>query len=201
MYRGLAKNACDSEGLRQEALAAAYRQDRGRVTLLCLQRVGLLALVPIAVAIPINLLAFSDHLTTRLLSLMIEANLCLVAWALSRRTGTARQAIPLTVTFVVAVLAVALWSLSFSPHDLDVLVGAVAAAMMTTALVFPWGAGPQVAVSVAAAVGFMWLIPWSPFDLSRSANILIVLGLGVCFSSVGAFLLDGPAAAGGLHRT
>jgi K+-sensing histidine kinase KdpD len=171
-------------------VGATFEEHRREATRARLRRVTVIAFVPIAAAVPVNLLAFSDRLPERLASFGIEAALCCVAWLLTRAEWARRQAIPLAVGFVVALLTVAMWSLSLSPQDIDVLAGTVAAAMVAAALFFPWGVGPQLIVSSCAAATYVWYVPWLALDPARATNILIVLGNGLLLSSVGAALLN-----------
>jgi len=173
-----------------DRLARRYIEERCHATLSRLERAGTLGLIPIALAVPVNLLAFDDFLAQRLSSFLMEALLCLGVRIAAGHRWALRHAIVLAVAFASSMLATAVWSLTFSPQDLDVLVGAVAAAVMATALIFPWGAIPQLCVALVVAAGFLGLLPWSTLDGPRAVNVLIVLGLGVLLSATGAFLLD-----------
>jgi signal transduction histidine kinase len=77
-----------------------------------------------------------------------------------------------------------------SPEDLDVFVGVVAASMLTTALLFPWSGWTQLAVSLAIAAAYTWLLTSMPFGPGRVANVLIALVDGILLSAIGAFTLD-----------
>jgi signal transduction histidine kinase/DNA-binding response OmpR family regulator len=171
-------------------LAQRYVEERRAATLARVARVALIALLPIGLAVPLNLATFTDHLPERLSSFGMEAALCLVAWIAARSRRTLPYAMALAPGYVAAILTVALWSFTFSAQDLDVLVGIISGGMLTAALVFPWGPGPQIVVSLWAAAAFLALRPPGSFADPRSVNVMIVLSHGVGFSVFGAFLFD-----------
>jgi signal transduction histidine kinase len=166
-----------------------YREERRRETLARLRWAALLALVPLAVGALANSLAFSDRLEERLAAFALEAALCLVTLAVSRGAWARRQAVALALAFIVVLDCLLVWQLSLSPGDADVLVGPVAATMMATALLFPWGGAAQGLSALFLAAGYFLSLPRG-LEGPRITNILISLVTGAALSVIGAVVLD-----------
>jgi signal transduction histidine kinase len=159
----------------------------------CLERLrwaALVALLPIYLAVLANLIAFSDRIHERIASFAVEATICVAGLLLCRLPGIERRAMRLSLVFVLSMMATLLWAVSLSPRDADVLVGMLVAAMVATALIFPWGFRHQVVVSAFIAVGYVVLLDWHVVGRERAANVLITLVGGVALSTVGALIID-----------
>jgi len=152
---------------------------------------SLVALVPIAVAALIDVLVFAEQrLAERLASRLAIAGLCITMVVVFRRGRTPRDVVPLAVGFMLAVGALLLWSMSLSPDDLDVLVGAIVTTMVVTSIIYPWGAFAQTVFSLAFAAGYLAILPTADLDVERYANVLITLATGAGLSIAGALLVD-----------
>jgi hypothetical protein len=108
--------------------ADAYEVERRRHLLARVQWAALLALGPIALAVPFSLWAFADTAAIRLVLLAV---ISLVAWpaCCSRGTGPPPRPEVLAVLFVLAVATCTGRLILESPEDLDVFVSVVVASM------------------------------------------------------------------------
>ena len=62
--------------------------------------------------------------------------------------------------------------------------------MVFPTLLFPWGVGPQILVSLYLAAGYLALLPWEGLEATRLTNVMISLTLGVVASVIGAWVID-----------
>jgi signal transduction histidine kinase len=168
----------------------SYEQHRRRHMLARVQWAAILALGPIALAVPLNLWAFPETLAPRLLLLGVIAVLCMAGLVATKVGRLAAHPDAIAVAFVLAIGVCTGRLILESPEDLDVFVGVVAASMLTTALLFPWSGWTQLVVSLALAAGYTWLLTSIPFGPGRIANVMIALADGVFLSTIGAFTLD-----------
>jgi signal transduction histidine kinase len=178
----------------------AFAAERRRVLLTRVRWSTALALLPISVITIVNLLVFPDRLGERLQTLGVQAALCAAALLCSSRRWAERAAIALAMALIMGMGTTLFWSLSLSPGDLDVLVGPIIVIMAASTLVFPWGVGPQLLVSIYIAGGYFLVPPWPPLDPSRMTNVLIGLCLGAATSVIGAFILDRQRRATFIER-
>jgi signal transduction histidine kinase len=170
--------------------AEAYDVERRRHLLARIQWAALLALGPIALAVPFNLWAFADTAAIRLVLLAVIALVCLGGLLLTRNRAAAAHPEALAVLFVLAIAACTGRLILESPEDLDVFVGVVVASMLTTALLFPWSGWSQLVVSLLIGAGYTWLLTTHDFTTGRVTNVLIALFDGIFLSVIGAFTLD-----------
>jgi hypothetical protein len=154
------------------------------------QWAALLALGPIALAVPFNLWAFAETAAMRLVLLAVVALVCLGGLLLTRNRAAAAHPDALAALFVLAIAACTGRLILESPEDLDVFVGVVVASMLTTALLFPWSGWSQLVVSLTIGVGYAWLLTTHDFKTGRIVNVMIALFDGVFLSTIGAFTLD-----------
>jgi len=169
---------------------SGYADQRRLDTLTRLRQAALFALLPIAAAAVVNVVVFSDRLPARLATFAAEAALCIAVLAIAGRPAARRHAIPLAVVFTLGMASALLWALSLSPRELSGLLGTVPATMVATALLFPWGPGPQAIVSIFLAVGHLALVAWTGIDRAAFVNALIPPAFGVGLSIAGALELD-----------
>ena len=167
-----------------------FEDERRRDLLVWIRRCTAFATIPLAVGLVLNLAVFQDRVGDRVLFFALETALILGAATLSRLPAAARWATPLAVAFIASVAAALMWSLTFSPGDVDVLVGTVVVTMLASALLFPWGGAAQLVVSTMMAVGYLSLPYWRTLEGARIANILVTLGDGVGLSLLGAMILE-----------
>ncbi len=177
-----------------------YADERRRLLVERVRWAGILGVIPIALAIPVNFAVYPQSFAPRAALLALLAAVCAAGALATRFEVAVRRADVLAVAFVLAVAAGAGILIRQSPEDLDVLVGVVAAIMMSAALVFPWGVGAQAMVSLTMAVGYVVLAPWSFWDAGRITNVLMVLGDGTVLSVAGAWLLDQQRRATWVER-
>jgi signal transduction histidine kinase len=168
----------------------AYAAERRRVVLIRVRWATALALFPIGIITIVNLLVFPDRLGERLQTLGVQAALNVLVLLCSSRRWAERAAIAVAMVLIMGMGTTLFWSLSLSAGDLDVLVGPIIVTMVASTLIFPWGLGPQIAVSVYIAGGYFLVPPWPHLEPSRTANVLIGLCLGAATSMIGAFILD-----------
>ena len=168
----------------------AYEAERRRHVLLRVEWAAMLALGPIALAVPLNLWAFPDTVAPRLVLLGVIGIICLSGLALTRIRAAAAHPDAIAVVFVLAVAVCTGRLILESPEDLDVFVGVVAASMLTTALFFPWTGRVQLIVSLAIGAGYTWLLSTGHFATGRIANVMIALFDGIFLSVIGAYTLD-----------
>jgi signal transduction histidine kinase len=168
----------------------AYEAERRRHVLVRVEWAAMLALGPIALAVPLNLWAFPDTVAPRLVLLGVIGIICMAGLALTRIRAAAAHPDAIAVAFVLAVAVCTGRLILQSPEDLDVFVGVVAASMLTTALFFPWTGRVQLIVSLAIGAGYMWLLSAGSFTTSRIANVMIALFDGIFLSVIGAYTLD-----------
>ena len=172
------------------AIFERHVEERRRLVLTRLRWTALLALIPIAASVAVNVAVFADRLPERLATLVVQAALCVASLILARGPRAARRAIPVAMGLVMGMSTSLFWSLSLSPRDLDVLVGPIGAVMAGSTLLFPWGFPPQLVVSSYVAGGYLFVLPWATLDAARTTNVLISLTLGVTTSVIGALVLD-----------
>jgi len=170
--------------------ADAYDVERRRHLLARVQWAALLALGPIALAVPFNLWAFADTAAIRLVLLAVISLVCMGGLLLTRNRAAAAHPEVLAVLFVLAVATCTGRLILESPEDLDVFVGVVVASMLTTALLFPWSGWSQLVVSLLIGAGYTWLLTTHDFTTGRLTNVLIALFDGIFLSVIGAFTLD-----------
>jgi len=182
--------APDGDAERVATCAERYAAERRRLILTRARWAAGLALLPIAAVALVNVFVFADRLSERLATFGIEAALCVAVLVLGSLRSAERRAIPLALAFVFGMESAQLWALSLSPTDLDVLVSPIVATMVASTLLFPWGVVPQSFASAYLAVGYVLLPPWGALGASRTANVLIGIGLGCVTSVVGAWVLD-----------
>jgi signal transduction histidine kinase len=162
--------------------------DSAAEILLRVRRVAILALAPIALAPALDLLVDPGRLSARLASCSVEVALCLAAFAAAHLPAARRLAVPIAIAFAIGMSASLLRALARSPHDLG-LVAIVPAAMVATALLFPWGAFPQAIVSAFLALGYLTLVG-QPADPTALAKVFVPAAFGVVLSVVGAAELE-----------
>jgi signal transduction histidine kinase len=177
------------------SVPASYEAERRRLVLSRLRSLAMLALGPIALAVPLNLWVFTDTAGRRIALLGAVAVVCGSSLVLTRMRAVARWPDALAIGFVLAVATVTGRLLLESPEDLDVFVGVVAVSMVTTALFVPWRGRSQLVASLAMAAGYCWLLTWTELDIARTANVMIALFDGVFLSVVGAYALDAQRRA------
>jgi signal transduction histidine kinase len=170
--------------------ADGYDVERHRHLLARVQWAALLALGPIALAVPFNLWAFADTAAIRLVLLAVISLVCMAGVLLTRNRAAAAHPEVLAVLFVLAIAACTGRLILESPEDLDVFVGVVVASMLTTALLFPWSGWSQLVVSLLIGAGYTWLLTTHDFTTGRLTNVLIALFDGIFLSVIGAFTLD-----------
>jgi signal transduction histidine kinase len=168
----------------------SYDAERRRQVLARVQWAAILALGPIALAVPLNLWAFPDTAALRLLLLGLVALVCLAGLLLTRNRAAAAHPDVLAIAFVFAIAACTGRLILESPEDLDVFVGVVVASMLTTALLFPWSGWSQLLVSMSIGAAYLWLLGERDFTTGRMTNVMIALFDGVFLSVIGAFTLD-----------
>jgi signal transduction histidine kinase/CheY-like chemotaxis protein len=168
----------------------AFRIDRRRATLRRYRYTSLFALIPLAVAIVVNVVVFEQRLDERLAALFTIVAICSVGLIVSQARWSERLAIPLSVASVLGIGAALLWSISLSPSDLDVLVGPVIATMVGSAVIYPWGTAAQAVVSLSLAAGYLALLPAAGLGTDRYVNVVITLVNGAGLGIVGAYLID-----------
>ena len=168
----------------------AYEVERRGHLLARVQWAALLALGPIALAVPFNVWAFAQTAAMRLILLSVVALVCLAGLLLTRNRAAAAHPDALATLFVLAIAACTGRLILESPEDLDVFVGVVVASMLTTALLFPWSGWSQLVVSLLIGAGYTWLLTTHDFTTGRLTNVLIALFDGIFLSVIGAFTLD-----------
>jgi signal transduction histidine kinase len=177
-------------GAHLEVAPQGYLEERRHHALARTHRVAMVALLPILLATLLNLAVFTDHLQGRLTTLATQACLALATAMIASKSWARPWGIALAVTYTSAVGATMLWSFAYSPQDIDVLVSVVVAFMVSTALVYPWGAMAQSVVSGTVLVGYALILPDHSPVLERLVNLWIGLLVGAALSVAGAFLLD-----------
>jgi len=167
-----------------------YVAERRRAVLARVQRVAVIAVAPIALAIIVNVLAFDDRLAEHLATLVLQGGICTAAAWASRRPGAARRAIALALALALGHLAIETWAVHLAGTDAAALASVLIGIMLFTSLIFPWGIGAQVITSGFAAACYLVLIDWGTIDSPRLANLVIIMSFGLVTSIAGARLLD-----------
>jgi signal transduction histidine kinase len=179
----------------EKSTQTSYELERRGHMLARVQWAAVLALGPIALAVPLNWWAFPDSLAPRLVLLGVIGVVCTAGLVATKVARLAVHPDAIAVSFVLAIALCTGRLILESPEDLDVFVGIVAASMLTTALLFPWNGWTQLVVSTVIAAGYTWLLASRPFVPGRIANVMIALVDGVFLSAIGAFTLDAQRRA------
>jgi len=164
--------------------------DRNRRLVTRLRWTALSALVPIAASAVVNVLVFDDRLPEHLATLGMQAALCAAAATLTWHRRAEAWAVPATMLHVLGIATVQFWAIALAVQDVDVLVVAIVIVMMGSALVFPWGIGPQTVVSGYVAAGYLALLHASTLPAARIANVVIGVVIGAALSVFSAFVLE-----------
>src|SRR4029453_12324226 len=147
----------------EKSTQTTYELERRGHMLARVQWAAILALGPIALAVPLNWWAFPDSLAPRLVLLGVIAVVCTAGLIATKVGRFAAHPDAIAVCFVLAIGLCTGRLILEPPEDLDVFVGVVAASMLTTALLFPWSGRTQLVVSLAIAAGYTWLLTSTPF--------------------------------------
>jgi signal transduction histidine kinase len=139
----------------------------------------------------LNALLAPDHLPERLAGLATLAALLVVAERLTHVTRLIPHARTIVLGYNLATFGCLLYLVSLSPEDADVLAGTVAAMLLGTTLVYPWGVGPQTIFSTIVAVTYVtWAWPHLGGSPMRAPNVVLGVGVGALMSVVGAWVLE-----------
>jgi signal transduction histidine kinase len=170
--------------------ALGFATEQRRLILQRVRWVTLIALLPIGVSAVVNALVFTDRLGEHLATLGLQGAMCAAAAAATFHRAAERHAVPLALALVLGVMTVEFWAVSLAAGDVEVLLGALIAAMMGTAFIFPWGVRAQLLVSTHIAAGYLVLVHWTVLDAARITNLLLVAVTGTVLSMTGALVLD-----------
>lgn len=159
-----------------------------------------LVLVPPAVAG--NALFLQDRLWERIAGLGAIALLNLIVLALLRTRGAWLKPLHLAVSYVIGLAVCMLYLLSLSPEDLGTLVTPLGVMLVGTALLFPWGARHQAAISGATVAGFAAvLFLFAPPDSTATTyNIALALVMLATLTVVMAGTLENHRFETCMHR-
>ena len=184
-----------------ERLARAFAEERHRLVLGRLRWAARMAFLPITASILVNTTTLDrTELGAHLATLGVQAGLCVVVLALCIPRRAERWSIALAMGLTMGMGTSLFWSLSLAADDLHILVAPIACVLLGSALVFPWGAWPQLVVSLYVAVGYLVFPPWPALDPMRAMNVHLSLGLGLGVSVFGAWVLDGQRYATFVER-
>jgi signal transduction histidine kinase len=174
-----------------ESVRAAYVEERRRLVLSRVKLACALGLALLGVSAAVNSVAFlHDRLWEHLATHAVQVAICSLVWTLARCRWAERFAVALAVGIAVGLGTTLFWSFRLSAADLDVLVGPLTIVMVLPTLLFPWGVGPQILVSLYLTAGYLALLPWEGLGATRVANVMISLSLGVVASVIGAWVID-----------
>jgi signal transduction histidine kinase len=174
-----------------ESKANAYVEERRRFVLARIRLACPLGLTLLGLSATANCVAFfDDRLWEHLATHAVQAALCGLVWVLSYRRWAEPGAVGLAVGLATGLGTTLFWSIGLSAADLDVLVGPLTIVMVFPTLLFPWGVGPQILVSLYLAAGYLLLLPWAGLEATRITNVMISLSLGVATSVIGAWVID-----------
>jgi signal transduction histidine kinase len=174
-----------------ESVPAAYVEERQRLVVTRVKLACVLGFSMVGISAVVNSVAFlHERLWEHLATHFVQLGLCLLVWGLSRCRWAERFAIALAVCLAAGLGTTLFWSIGLSAADLDVLVGPLTIVMVFPTLLFPWGVGPQILVSLYLAAGYLALLPWEGLEATRLTNVMISLTLGVAASVIGAWVID-----------
>jgi hypothetical protein len=123
-----------------------------------------LGLVSLPLGALVNILTAPDRLAERLAGFGLLMVAYLAMARLTRVRGVSRYAQTLAIGFMLTLGLGLLYLLTQSPTDLDVLGGPVICLMIGSALLFPWQAAGQLAVSCPLAVAYL-ILAWPHLDV------------------------------------
>jgi signal transduction histidine kinase len=113
---------------------------------------------------------------------------CLLILGLWRRGVLVRRAVPFALSFVIAIIAIAIVYWWFLPMTAGGATSTLLVIQWGTALLFPWGPVPQGAVCAALIAGYAWLVQQAPETFQAySAGLLVATAPLIVFA---AHLID-----------
>jgi signal transduction histidine kinase len=159
-------------------------------TLMRLRWVAIASTPAVVAALGVNAWLFPAVFAPQatVLALMLATELCCAS--LPRRARVARRATAIAVAYTAVHGLGLLWLQTWAPAYLDLTAGTLAALLLGVALLFPWGGGTQLFVTVLFAGSFAVVAPWSHWDDGRVMNILIQLATGSIISLAGAVVVE-----------
>ncbi len=139
----------------------------------------------------LNLFVAPDRLPERLGGLAAIGVAHLIAGRVSRSVRIVPHARLVVLLFNLAVFGGLLYLLSLSPGDVDVLSGTIAAMLVGSTLLYPWGVGPQATFSAIATGGYLaWAWPHFGVGGMRTSNAVLSITIGAAMSVIGAWVLE-----------
>jgi signal transduction histidine kinase len=169
--------------------ASAYEDARREDTIGRLRRATFLMLLPLTLALAVEVRVFGDTAPLRTLGLIGMLALATVTHVLVQQRSAGRRAIPIAIGFVGALAVLVLCTLAESPDDQRVQMGAVSALMMGAAILIPWGFLTQAIVAGVLVAGYLAIPSWSAAGAGLGDAIIPVIDC-VGLSVVGAWVLD-----------
>ncbi|HEV7730914.1 MAG TPA: HAMP domain-containing sensor histidine kinase [Candidatus Binatia bacterium] len=139
----------------------------------------------------LNAVVAPDRLPERLGGLAAIGVAHLIAGRLSRSVRIVPHARLVVLLFNLTTFAGLLYLLSLSPGDVDVLAGTIAAMLVGSTLLYPWGVGPQAIFSVVVtSVYLVWAWPHFGGGGMRASNAVLSITIGAAMSIIGAWVLE-----------
>ncbi len=169
----------------------SYVADRRRMVTERLRLAATLGVVPFTLSALMDGVIFPDRHPHGFTASVIQAALCVVVALLTLRKRSERGAIVLAASSVVGLVAIQLIATFEHAADIAGVLYPMVATLLGSALLFPWGIGPQLVVSVAVALLYLVILPeWITLDFMSICTLLMGTGIGVAIAVTGAYLLD-----------
>jgi signal transduction histidine kinase len=167
-----------------------FEELRRTEALMRLRRVTFFLLPPLTLALAVNVRVFGDSMPVRALALIGMLALAALTHVLVGQRFAGRRAIPIAITFVLALGVLLLGAVADTPGARDVHMGTISALMMGAAIMIPWGVWPQLAVAASLAIAYTLLPQSDAVGTTHSVDLAMSLADCVALSAVGAYVLD-----------
>jgi signal transduction histidine kinase len=169
---------------------ARFKEERRAEALVRIRRLAFLLLVPVTLALAVNVRIFGDSMPVRVLALVGMLGLAAMTHVAVGERFAGRRAIPIAIAFVIALGVLFLGVLTEMPGGRDMQVRTISALMMGAAIVIPWGVWPQLVVAGFLAIAYGSLPEAGTVGGTEAVDMVISLTDCVALSAVGAYMLD-----------